>query len=119
MLQQLSRSDGSDAGAGGRTCAVRSILVHVQDDRALVQRLEAALSLARACGAHLHCVHITPVEAYVAFDGFGGVFVMNDVITALDEGEDRIRAEGPTRDAAWWAAVGQAQGVGMFGACAW
>lgn len=91
MLQQLSRSDGSDAGAGGRTCAVRSILVHVQDDRALVQRLEAALSLARACGAHLHCVHITPVEAYVAFDGFGGVFVMNDVITALDEGEERIR----------------------------
>lgn len=91
MLQQLSRSDGSDAGAGSRTCAVRSILVHVQDDRALVQRLQAALSLARACGAHLQCVHITPVEAYVAFDGFGGVFVMNDVITALDEGEERIR----------------------------
>ena len=31
------------------------------------------------------------------------------------KGEDVIRAEGPTRDAAWWAAVGQAQAMGMLG----
>jgi hypothetical protein len=31
-------------------------------------------------------------------------------------GENVIRAEGPSRDAAWWAAVGQAQAVGMIGA---
>lgn len=72
---------------------VRNILLHVQDDRSLGQRFEAALTLARACGAHLQCVHITPIEAYVAFDAFGGVFVMNDVIQALDEEEARIRAK--------------------------
>jgi hypothetical protein len=31
-------------------------------------------------------------------------------------GENLIRAEGPTRDAAWWAAVGQARADGMMGA---
>jgi hypothetical protein len=31
-------------------------------------------------------------------------------------GENLIRAEGPTRDAAWRAAVGQAGAVGMSGA---
>ena len=72
---------------------VKTILLHIQNDQSLEQRLEAALSLARACEAHVSCVHITPIEAYVAFDGFGGVFVMNDVIKALDTEENRIREE--------------------------
>jgi nucleotide-binding universal stress UspA family protein len=55
-------------------------------------RLENALSLARACSAHLECLHVTPIEAYVAFDSFGGVFVMNDVIKALDEEEAALRS---------------------------
>ena len=76
------------SAAGG----IKNILLHVQNDRSLDERLEAALSLARACDAHLHCVHITPIEAYVAFDAFGGVFVMNDVIRALDDEETRLRA---------------------------
>jgi len=76
------------ARAGG----IKTILLHVQNDRTLDERLQAALSLARACDAHLHCVHITPIEAYVAFDAFGGVFVMNDVIRALDEEESRLQA---------------------------
>ena len=36
-------------------------------------------------------MHITPIEAYVAFDSFGGVFVMNDVIKAVDEEAVNIR----------------------------
>lgn len=72
---------------------IRNILLHVQDDRSLSQRVEIALALARTCGAHLQCVHITPIEAYVAFEGFGGVFIMNEVMKALDEEEARIRAK--------------------------
>ena len=64
---------------------VKTILVHIQNDKSLQARVETALSLARACAAHLSCVHITPIEAYVAFDSFGGVFVMNDVIKAIDD----------------------------------
>lgn len=85
--------------------AIRNILLHIQDDRSLGQRVEIALALARTCGAHLQCVHITPIEAYVAFEGFGGVFIMNDVIKALEEEEARIRAkveeELRTQDVSW------------------
>jgi len=70
---------------------VKTILLHVQSDKSLDVRVETALALARACEAHLSCVHITPIEAYVAFDSFGGVFVMNDVIKAIDEEAVNIR----------------------------
>jgi nucleotide-binding universal stress UspA family protein len=83
--------DRAEVGQSAMPGGVKNILLHVQNDRSVGDRLETALSLARACGAHLHCVHITPIEAYVAFDAFGGVFVMNDVIRALDEEEARLR----------------------------
>lgn len=94
------------AGNTGTTqSGIRNILLHVQDDRSLGQRLEVALALARTCGAHLQCVHITPIEAYVAFEGFGGVFIMNEVMKALDEEESRIRvkveSELATEDVSW------------------
>lgn len=72
---------------------MKTILLHVQDDKSLESRLETALSLARACEAHLSCLHVTPIEAYVAFDSFGGVFVMNDVIKKLDEEEQALRSK--------------------------
>lgn len=84
---------------------VKAILLHVQNDKSLEHRLETALSLARACGAHLTCLHVTPIEAYVAFDSFGGVFVMNDVIKALDEEELLLREKIETKlradDVSW------------------
>ena len=70
---------------------LKSILLHVQDDGSLDDRLEVALSLARTAGAHLSCLHVTPMQAYVAFDSFGGVFVMKDVMEALDEQETKLR----------------------------
>jgi nucleotide-binding universal stress UspA family protein len=71
---------------------MKTILCHIQDDESVGSRLEAALALADATSAHLTCLHVTPVEAYVAFDSFGGVFVMNDVIRTLDEQEAELRA---------------------------
>ena len=83
----------------------KTIIVHIQDDETLKGRIEAALSLARAYRAHLNCVHVTPVEAYVAFDSFGGVFVMNSVMEALDEQEaairTRIEEELKNEDVSW------------------
>ena len=72
---------------------VKTILFHVQNDSSLDRRLETALSLTRACDAHLSCLHVTPIEAYVAFDSFGGVFVMNDVIKTLDDEELKLRVK--------------------------
>lgn len=84
---------------------IKTILLHVQNDESLDGRIQTALSLARACEAHLSCLHITPIEAYVAFDSFGGVFVMNDVIKALDEEEarlhSRVEEELRNEDVSW------------------
>lgn len=80
--------------------AVKTILLQVQNDDSLDARVETGLALARACSAHLSCVHVTPFDAYVGFDSFGGVFVMNDLMRALD-GEDaqlRSRVEQELRD---------------------
>jgi nucleotide-binding universal stress UspA family protein len=84
---------------------MKSVLLHVQDDDGLEARLQAALSLVRASGGHLSCLHVTPINAYVAFDGFGGVFVMNDIMKALEEQEAAMRSkiEGhlAREDVAW------------------
>jgi len=101
---QLDRAsalqNASDVQAG-----VKTILLHVQDDKSLEPALETALSLARSCEAHLSCVHVTPIQAYVAYDSLGGVFVMNDVIKSIDESakalEIRIKAELSKEDVSW------------------
>ena len=71
--------------------AMKCILLHVQDDESLDSRLQTALSLTRASDGHLSCLHVTPIEAYVAFDTFGGVFVMQDIIESLDKREADLR----------------------------
>jgi nucleotide-binding universal stress UspA family protein len=84
-----------DALAGERTAGastVKTILVHVQNEDSAVQRIESALSIARATSAHLTCLQVTSAEAYVAFDGLGGVFVMNDVMKSIDKGAARLKA---------------------------
>lgn len=70
---------------------LKTVLVHIQDSASAAARLETALSVARAAAAHVTCLHVTPIEAYVAFDSFGGVFVMNDVMSAIDEEAARLR----------------------------
>ena len=70
---------------------VKTVLVHIQDAGSAVQRIESALAIARAHSAHVTCLQVTPVEAYVAFENFGGVFVMNDVMKAIDEQAERLR----------------------------
>ena len=65
--------------------------MHVQDDGTLDQRLEAALSLARPASAHLSCIHVTSIQAFVAFDSFGGIFVMKGVMEAIDEQAAKLR----------------------------
>lgn len=84
---------------------MKNILLHVSDEASLEQRLESALSIARCFGAHLRCLQITPLEAYVAMDGLGGVFVMNDLLSAVADQESslrsRVEAELAREDVSW------------------
>lgn len=92
MAVNSSSANQRPAVRGSNATAVRSILLHIQNDELRDQRLETALSLARACSAHVECLHVTPIEAYVAFDTFGGVFAMTDVVQALDQEEAELRS---------------------------
>lgn len=84
---------------------IGTILFHVHDDESLSSRLEAALSVARACGAHLHCLHVTPIEAYTVVDVFGATFVNQEVVSAFEEQaadiRQRIEARLAREDVAW------------------
>ena len=91
-LPELIIAEHQPTSANSKLATIKTILVHLQDDESLNVRLDNALAMARACSAHVTCLHITPIEAYVAFDSFGGVFVMNDIIKALDESEAALRS---------------------------
>ena len=89
----MERQDERPTESRRETPGIKTILLHVIDDEFRAQRIESALALARACAAHVSCLHVTPIEAYVAFDTFGGIFVMNDVIRKLDERDAELKKE--------------------------
>lgn len=88
------------AGAG-----IKSILFHVHDDDTLMDRLQLVLSLARACGAHVHCLHVTPIEAYTVVDSFGGTFVNHEIVDAFEDQaaklQERIGSRLQIEDVTW------------------
>jgi nucleotide-binding universal stress UspA family protein len=101
----MERQEERRAAIRPRTPGIRTILLHILDDEFHDQRIENGLALARACSAHLSCVHVTPVEAYVASETFGGIFVMNDVMRKLDERDYELRKKVEQRlakeDVSW------------------
>ncbi len=85
MEQKIAPSTAQPQG-------LKTILFHVHDDPSGIARLEVALSLARACGAHLHCLHVSPIEAYTVVDVFG-TFLNAGVAAALENQAAKLRAE--------------------------
>ncbi|HET8749160.1 MAG TPA: universal stress protein [Sphingomicrobium sp.] len=72
---------------------IKSILFHVHQDKALTARLQIALTIARAHGAHLQCLHVTPIEAYTVMDLYGGAFVNSQIAEALEESATKLQRE--------------------------
>ena len=89
VAQQRERKDPMPQAHVGS--GIKNLLLHIVDDEFCDQRIECGLTLARAFLAHLTCIHVTPIEAYVAFDRFGGILVMDEVMRAVDEGDAEIR----------------------------
>lgn len=88
IAESAPAKESAPARAAG---GIKSVLLHIQNERSLENRLEPALAIARACRAHVKCLHVVPIEAYVAFENFGGLFVMSDVMKAIDEEAVRLR----------------------------
>lgn len=70
---------------------MKTILLHVSDEATLDHRLQSALAVARCFGSHLRCLQVTPMEAYVAMNGLGGMFVMGDLLKAIEDSEATLR----------------------------
>lgn len=87
---------------------MKSILLHINQDDGQESRLQFAIDLARATGAHIRCAQITSVELFVGVDPFGGVYAAGAVLDELREGERAIKTqveaqlarEGVSWD--WW-----------------
>lgn len=84
---------------------IKTILFHAHGDNQVMDRLQLALTLARASGAHIHCLHVTPIQAYTIVDSFAGFYVNQDVVDAL-EGESaklqqRIEEQLRNEDVSW------------------
>jgi nucleotide-binding universal stress UspA family protein len=71
---------------------IKSILFVVHEDPGLEARLQAALSLARACSAHLQLLQVIPLEAYTVVDAYGGNFVSGEIVEALEEQSAKVRS---------------------------
>jgi nucleotide-binding universal stress UspA family protein len=84
--QQLIETAPSSASS------IKTILFHVHNDDGLERRLQVALSVARACGAHLHLLHVTPIEAYSVIDAYG-TFVSGEIVQALQDDADKVRVQ--------------------------
>ena len=72
--------------------SIKSLLFHVHEDDALDARLQAALSVARACSAHLNLLQVIPAEAYTIVDSYGGTFVSGQIVEGLEEQAANVRA---------------------------
>lgn len=92
----MERRGKQSAVTSSTAPGIKTILFHVHSDAALDARLQFALSVARACGAHLHLVHITPTDAYTVVDAFG-TFVSPKIIRTLDEDAAKLRARLESR----------------------
>lgn len=84
---------------------MKSIILHVNDDLAQDDRLEVALDLARAHGAHLGCVQAGVFDIYLASDpmgGFAGYAALFGVVRArAAEARGRVEARLKHEGVSW------------------
>ena len=71
--------------------SIKSILFAVHEDDGLDRRIEAALSMARACSAHLQLLHVVPVDAYVLVDAYGGALASGEIVEVLLDTAEKTR----------------------------
>lgn len=89
---------------------MKSVLFHASNDDAIDARLQVALDVCRAFGAHLTCLYATPYNAYVVFDPFGGIGAQGAILEGLRESETALRTRIEARlaheDVQWdWRSV--------------
>lgn len=70
---------------------MKSILLHIANDRAMPARLQAALDLARATGGHVTCLQAISYEVFAPGDFYGSA--MAAAMPVIKEAAEKLRAE--------------------------
>jgi nucleotide-binding universal stress UspA family protein len=100
----IERTAASVVRSPIKPTAIKTILFHVHNDDQLQDRLQVALTLCRAFGAHLHLLHVVPLQAYTVVDAFG-TFVSSQIVEVLENEADKLRslveAELVNEDISW------------------
>lgn len=76
---------------------MKTVLLFANEDGGFESRLQAALDISRAFGAHVSCVQVTPFDSFIMGDPFGGVYTLPIVVEAVREAEDKHRARTEQR----------------------
>ena len=71
---------------------MKTVLLHATEDNGMESRLQAALDVTRAFDSHLSCVQVTPFDAIMMGDPFGGVHALPTVVAAVQDAEDDHKA---------------------------
>lgn len=105
LVTEAASTPRNGAECVSAQCDIKSILFHVHDDDHLEQQLQAALSIARACSAHLQLLHVVPIEAYTFVDTYGGTNLSAQLVEALEEQARAVQANVERRlrneDVSW------------------
>lgn len=83
---------------------IKTILFSVHNDDGLANRIQVALSMARAFGAHLHLLHVTPIEAYTVTDAYA-TFVSAEILKVLEKEsanlKEKLEQQLSKEDVSW------------------
>ncbi len=84
---------------------MKTVLLHIHDDRGADSRMQAACDIARACNAHVQCVQVTPMPDLIAADVYGGAGYAPTIaaeLHAIDESyRAKVEAHLDREDIAW------------------
>ena len=89
---------------------MKSILLHIHEDKGAESRLQVACDIVRATEGHLHCVQVTAMPDFVAADMYGGASMAPAMIAELRDIDERTRTRVEERlrreDISWdWRQV--------------
>lgn len=71
---------------------MKTVLLHIREDRGMEARFQAALDAVRRFDGHLTCLQATPFDTYIIGDPFGGVYAFPEVIERVRDTEQGTRS---------------------------
>lgn len=72
---------------------MKTVLLHIRDDKGQEARFQAALDVVRRFDGHLTCLQATPFDTYIIGDPFGGVYAFPEVMERVRETEESTRSK--------------------------